>query len=332
MANWLHALKPKRRWAQVSLRMLFVLVTVLCVALSLGVVPAERQRRAVAAIEGAGGSVAYPEPDKTRTESFPNALLRRWLPRDYLDEVQQVNLGYSNVTDAPLAHLHGFTRLQVLYLHDTRVTDAGLTQLHGLTDLQLLCLFNTQVTDAGLAHLQELKRLQTLWLRATRVTDAGLAHLQGLTRLQSLVLDDTRVTDAGLAHLQGLTGMQSLYLYGTHVTDAGLAQLRRALPRCYIEGPCSFNCIVTQGSAALHPGLSNCAPSVLRRWAGARKLAGPTLRLRAFGAKKVRSLRFASHARPSAADVRRGVQCDATQPWPSDARCRRGARCGPTCC
>jgi hypothetical protein len=41
--------KSKRRWAQVSLRTVLVLVTLLCVALSLWVVPAERQRRAVAA-------------------------------------------------------------------------------------------------------------------------------------------------------------------------------------------------------------------------------------------------------------------------------------------
>jgi hypothetical protein len=41
----------KRRWMQFSLRTGFIIVTMLCVALSMWVVAAERQRRAVAAIE-----------------------------------------------------------------------------------------------------------------------------------------------------------------------------------------------------------------------------------------------------------------------------------------
>ena len=51
MASLLAKLKPKRRWMQVSLRTVHALVTLLCVALSMWIVPAERQRRAVAAIQ-----------------------------------------------------------------------------------------------------------------------------------------------------------------------------------------------------------------------------------------------------------------------------------------
>ena len=49
----------RRRWLQFSIRTLLVLVTLLCVALSLWIVPAERQRRAVEAIEKLGGIVFY---------------------------------------------------------------------------------------------------------------------------------------------------------------------------------------------------------------------------------------------------------------------------------
>jgi hypothetical protein len=59
--------KPDRRWAQLSLRTLLVIVTVLCVVLGMWIVPAERQRRAVAAIEAVGGSVEYAEADNTGT-------------------------------------------------------------------------------------------------------------------------------------------------------------------------------------------------------------------------------------------------------------------------
>jgi hypothetical protein len=230
-------LTPKRRWAQFSLATLFAVVTVLCVGLALVVVPVERQRRAVAAIKAIGGTVAYAEHDETAIEAFPGRFPRRWLARDYFDEVRQVYLDSTQVTDADLAHLQGLTGVRRLYLDDTQVTDAGLTHLQGLTGLEVLLLDRTEVTDTGLAHLQGLTRLETLWLNGTHVTDAGLSHLQRLTGLEVLLLDRTEVTDTGLAHLQGLTRLETLWLDGTHVTGAGLAQLRRALPNCQVSGP-----------------------------------------------------------------------------------------------
>lgn len=260
----------KRRWLQFSLRSGFIMVTLLCVALSLWVVPAERQRRRVAAIEAMGGAVDYVPflalvegsgvSDPRASEAFPVTLLRRWLPPDYFDEVLTVLLTNTRLTDAGLDHVRGLTSLQTLGLGNTQdtdaglarlrltglqqlflggsqVTDAGLAQLQGLTGLQDLSLGGTQVTDAGLVYLQGLTSLQGLGLNDTQVTDAGLAHLQGLTGLQTLRLDNTQVTDAGLAHLQGLTGLRWLDLAKTQVTDSGVAKLRQALPKCKIGRP-----------------------------------------------------------------------------------------------
>jgi Leucine-rich repeat (LRR) protein len=236
LAKLLSMLTPKRRWAQFSLATMFVVVTVLCVSLSVVVNRANRQQDAVAAIEALGGRVEYAEPDQETSAAFPRQFLRRWLPRDYFDEVREVDLNGTQVTDAGLAHLQGLTALQELYLRGTQVTDAGLAHLRGLTGLLSLNLNDTQVTDAGLAHLQGLSGLGTLSLSGTQVTDAGLAHLQGLTGLQELSLRLTQVTDAGLEHLQGLTGLEILILNGTQVTDAGLGQFRQALPNCAIYG------------------------------------------------------------------------------------------------
>ncbi|HVC95449.1 MAG TPA: hypothetical protein VND64_17260 [Pirellulales bacterium] len=204
---------PKRRWAQFSLLSLFLVVTVLCVGLSLVVTPAERQRRAVAAIESLGGSVEYEEPDQEASEAFPRPFLRRWLPQDYFDEVREVH----------------FTRAPV--------TDDGLEHLRGLTGLQVLFLGGAHVTDSGLTHLQRLTGLEALWLNGTQVTDAGLAHLQGLTKLKSLDFSSTQVTDAGLVNLQRLSRLEWLDLTDTQVTNAGRAELQQALPNCRINGP-----------------------------------------------------------------------------------------------
>jgi hypothetical protein len=122
MGSLVTKLTPKRRWVQVSLRTVLVLVTVLCVALSLWVVPAERQRRAVAAIRALGGNISYGK------EVASDTFLRRWL-QAYLLEVKIVDLDATQVTDAGLVHLQGLTSLRELRLARTQVTNGGVTRL-----------------------------------------------------------------------------------------------------------------------------------------------------------------------------------------------------------
>jgi hypothetical protein len=231
LARIVKLLTPKRRWAQFSLATMFLVVSLLCVGLALVVGPAERQRRAVAAIEALGGQVLYAPSHKGTSDAF----LRRWLARDYFDEIREVSLGGTQVTDADLDDLQALKGLKWIWLVNTQITDAGLAHLHRLTALKSLDLNGTQVTDAGLAHLNGLMRLEALDLNGTQVTDAGLTHLQGLTGLKLLWLGSSRVTDAGLAHLHGLAELQELNLSGCQVTDAGLTQLRQALPNCKIK-------------------------------------------------------------------------------------------------
>jgi hypothetical protein len=178
IARIVKLLTPKRRWAQFSLATMFVVMTALCVWLAVVVNRAHRQRDAVAAIEALGGRVAYTKPGQKTSEAFLRPFLRRWLSRDYFDEVHIVNLGDTQVNDAGLAHLQELTGLDSLWLDGTQVTDTGLVRLQGLTGLQDLCLDRTQVTDAGLAHLQGMTGLERLWLDGTQVTDAGLAQIQ----------------------------------------------------------------------------------------------------------------------------------------------------------
>ena len=152
-----------------------------------------------------------------------------------LTQLRLLGLACTYVTDAGLEHLKGCTKLQTLWLGFTKVTDAGVKRLKGLTRLELLDLGGTKVTDAGLQHLNGLTQLRSLWLWHTQVTDAGLAHLKGLTQLRDLYLSSTKVTDAGLEHLKGLSQLQKLHLEGTKVTDAGVRKLQQALPNCKIH-------------------------------------------------------------------------------------------------
>ena len=225
--------KSRRRWLQMSLRTLLILVTLLSVWLGVVVHRGERQRRAVAAIKQIG-SVIY-ENDTVdallNVNQSASYWWLRWLPRDYFDNVYNVDLSESKVTDSSMVHLKVLTRVEVLNLSGaTGVTDAGLAHIQDLSRLNWLILTDTPITDAGLVHIQGLTWLDSLYLDGTQVTDAGLRQLQRLTSLQGLYLSDTQVTDAGLDQLQGLTSLRELNLSGTQVTAAGVAKLQGVLP------------------------------------------------------------------------------------------------------
>jgi hypothetical protein len=208
---------------------LFLVVTACCVWLAIVVNRANRQREGVAAIKAMGGSVLYDvELDEEATRKagmFPKSTLRRWLPRDYTDQVVMANLHASYADDSSLAHLRLISGLRDLGLGRTRVTNAGLVHLRALTRLRAIDLQHTQVGDAGLIHLAALPNLQTLVLSDTELTDAGMPHLLACTELKYLNLDGTRITDAGVVLLRACSALTYLNLDHTQVTDVALNQL-----------------------------------------------------------------------------------------------------------
>jgi hypothetical protein len=92
-----------------------------------------------------------------------------------LTALNDLDLGFCNVTDAVLRELRGLTELSSLDLYDcTLVTDVGVRELRDLTALRTLYLYNcTHVTDAGLQHLMSLTALSRLFLGGTSTTQAG---------------------------------------------------------------------------------------------------------------------------------------------------------------
>jgi hypothetical protein len=92
--------------------------------------------------------------------------------------VTMISLSGKKATDADLARLKSFPKLEVLELDGTAITDNGLANLEGLTSLKEITLSETQITDAGLAHLKGLKNLKDLELQKTRVTGAGVQELK----------------------------------------------------------------------------------------------------------------------------------------------------------
>ena len=93
------------------------------------------------------------------------------------DNITQLDLGRTVITDAALDTVAQMPRLTVLDLRQTKITDAGLAKLAGLKNLQTLNLYGTEVTDAGLKHLAALKSLKSVALWQSKATEAGVKQL-----------------------------------------------------------------------------------------------------------------------------------------------------------
>ena len=266
--------KPRRRWLQVSLRTLLILVTLLGIWLGWVVNRGERQRRAVAAIREIGGIVYYEHDvvvdrgavfvqlakpiSTTRSKSIPTTRSgwRGWFPWDCFENVHSVQFPGDKVADADLAHLQALKGLHELHIMKAPVTDAGLKHLRGLTTLKSLDLVGTQASDAGLENLAGLTSLTHLNLHTSGVTDAGLVHLKKLTQLTELCLSHTRVTGDGLKHLRGTASLREVLLDSSPVTDAGLPHLESLTNLQYLS--LRFTQVTDSGLRKLRWALPKC--------------------------------------------------------------------------
>jgi len=162
-------------------------------------------REAVAAIERAGGVVAFDWQLDSATAQFkPGSpspgVLRRQLGPGFFESVIEVIV--LDVDDSLMYHIGRLRDLQTLTIIGRNVTDAGLAPITGLADLRSLDLVNTGITDAGLATIAGLINLRQLSLMNTPITDAGLARLAGLKRCQAIYVADTKVTPEGAAAMK----------------------------------------------------------------------------------------------------------------------------------
>jgi Planctomycete cytochrome C/Leucine Rich repeat len=94
------------------------------------------------------------------------------------NNIAQLDLGRTVITDAALVTVAKLPRLARLDLRQTKITDAGLRSLSGLTKLQVLNLFGTEITDSGVEALTSIKSLKHVFLTQTKATEAGAKRLQ----------------------------------------------------------------------------------------------------------------------------------------------------------
>ncbi|MBL9133431.1 MAG: hypothetical protein JNG86_19625 [Verrucomicrobiaceae bacterium] len=93
------------------------------------------------------------------------------------ENIVQLDLGRTVITDAALKTIGQLPRLVSLDLRQTKITDAGLEALKGLKKLQSINLYGTEVTDAGIKHLAGIKSLKNVYLWQSKATKAGVKQL-----------------------------------------------------------------------------------------------------------------------------------------------------------
>lgn len=155
----------------------------------------------------------------------PEALAKlaglRALERLYLDQV--------HADDAVLAALSpARDTLRVLHLAASDVSEAGLAALRGFTELQELTLGDTRMHEA-VADLSAWPRLRTLSLVGLDLTDKALPRLAARPSLVVLDLSATEIRDP--SPLATLPHLRTLGVAQTKLSPAGVAALKRLAAR-----------------------------------------------------------------------------------------------------
>ena len=200
--------KDKLRWYQYSLRTLLICVTLFAVFCSWFAVKkqqADRQKKAVQALESHGYHIGYYYGDYATVRSYDDPMpAPDWfvslVGKDFLYDVHSVGETIS---------------LPTMKFHVPAMTDADMVAFDQLPQLQNVRFRNIRGNPA-------------------KITDEGISHLVNLKDLEFLDLSDTLVTDAGLKHLEGLWKLEELYLHNTHVTETGVRKLQNVIPNLKI--------------------------------------------------------------------------------------------------
>lgn len=163
-----------RRYLSFSLRTLFVLTAALAVWFGIVVHRARKQREGVAAIEAAGGQVAYsyyslPGGYYSTPQPAGADWLRSALGDEYFPSVTFVDLREAKIGDNLFERMGGLTTIDSLLLANPNVGDHELAYLAGLPRLEFLSLLGRrdpepQISQVGLEHLRQLPRLGALHL------------------------------------------------------------------------------------------------------------------------------------------------------------------------
>ena len=239
--------RPKRRFWSMSLRSLMILVLIVGGLLGWRARRASIQRRAVAIVKAAGGSVMYDFQAPPGRPFSPGASppAPRWLRElvgdEYFQEVAVVFL--ENTKNEPprttpeavraVADFDQLQRLQVIYVP---LDDTAILPLTRISSLRYLTLLDVQATGASLAAIRQMPNLRDLQFRVKpgNLPGSALRQLQGMNQLEGLeILGINSIQPADLAPIASMHQLRHLQLIlspeeaGWFASLEGLTKLTR---------------------------------------------------------------------------------------------------------
>lgn len=136
--------------------------------------------------------------------------------------LNQLTLGYREVSAAELEQLASWSGLRRLTLIHARLSDSALAAFAKLQTVEELRLEDCGLHDASLAHLRLAERTKSLLLERNEIVGPGLPHLIPCA-LTTLGLEFNNLDDGVLETLRPLTTVADLRLaYCRNITDRGL--------------------------------------------------------------------------------------------------------------
>jgi hypothetical protein len=170
---------PRRigRWARISLRGLFILMTVTAISVGLFIKEIRDHRAAIAAIEDAHAGISFKQGGPDWLRRFVSDEKHFWKP---------VAVRFSSthpITDAELRslmpYLLEFDELDYIYLYRSNVTDAGIIELLPLSPkLAAIDVRSTSVSDKSVPVLKQFPRLTLVRVQGSAISDQGRSEIR----------------------------------------------------------------------------------------------------------------------------------------------------------
>lgn len=138
------------------------------------------------------------------------------------EEIVQVNLAQSNVTNDVLECFAGLKNIKEIGLPRGQLTDRTLRQLRRHNLLHTL----RQAQTASATRPSSLEEIAILDLTSMPITDRGLEVLHDLKNLTTLRIDRTRVTESGILEAQKALGPQCSIIVSSFGSPGGFGDPR----------------------------------------------------------------------------------------------------------
>jgi hypothetical protein len=245
--------KPRRRWFQISLRLLLLMPIGVAVFWYVTIRPFDIQQDVIVYVQQNGGIVA--------TQAGGPKWLHLGGSSERFQDVVHVDLADAECSQECVDHILRLPRLKSLILGGESFRDEHLLQLQSLRALDYVILDTTSVTDRGIADLKvQLPTLLKVHRSIRQALEQISQHRGGLktTRTPGNVglrqrFGDDHFRDAGsyacfsdpgfddddMALMKHFPNVDFFGLYRSGVTDAGLRHLAQLpkLTNLHIQGP-----------------------------------------------------------------------------------------------